>query len=151
MWSLAWQNDTTITYNDKFYRLRLAALASIDNFIRKIFERLEFLGLSNNIYVIYTANNEFYIRQHHLPPKKSCVYKEDINVPIFIQGPGNPKADRITSPTTHTDISPTIFKLADIPLLKQFDGTRMPINSADCKIARNEHVDIEFWGFNLGE
>ena len=116
-----------------------------------MFERLESLGLMNNTYIIYTSDNGFHIGQHRLAPGKSCAYEEDVNVPMFIRGPGVPKGEVVTSPTSHTDIVPTLFDLAGIPLLNQFDGAPMPVKPSQRTCAKTEHINIEFWGTNLGE
>lgn len=151
MKALPRQNDTVVAYNDEFYRLRLASLAAVDDLVTAVFDKLEELDLLDNTYVIYTSDNGFHMGQHRQDPGKSCAYEEDVNVPMFIRGPDVPKEKNITLPTTHTDIVPTIFKLAGIPLLKQFDGTPMPISAKDQAEAKTEHVNIELWGANLGE
>lgn len=145
------QNDTVLAYNDEFYRLRLATLAAVDDLVNEVFEKLEKHDLLDNTYIIYTSDNGFHMGQHRQDPGKSCAYEEDVNVPMFIRGPGVPKRKNVTSPTTHTDIVPTLFKLAGIPQLEQFDGHPMPISPADHLNARTEHVNIELWGANLGE
>ncbi|KAF5849867.1 hypothetical protein GGP41_005356 [Bipolaris sorokiniana] len=143
--------DNVITYNDEFYRLRLAALASVDDHVDAMFERLESFGLMNNIYIIYTSDNGFPIGQHRLALENSCAYEEDVNVPMFIRGTGVPKGEVVTSPTSHTDIVPTLFDLAGIPLLKQFDGAPVPVKPSQLTCAKTEHINIEFWGNNFGE
>lgn len=145
------QNSTVVEYNDEYYRLRLATLAAVDDLVDAMFERLEAMGLLDNTYVIYTSDNGYHIGQHRLPPGKACAIEEDIGVPMFIRGPGVPEGATVDSPTTHTDIVPTLFSLARIPLLKQFDGIPMPITEKDYANARHEHVNIEFWGENLDE
>lgn len=144
-------NDTVLAYNDEFYRLRLAALASVDDLIEAVVNKLEAMNVLENTFIFYTADNGFHIGQHRLSPGKCSSYEEDISVPMFIRGPGVPKGHTIELPTTHTDIAPTILKLANIPLRKQFDGTPMPIATADIKDAKIEHVNVEFWGPSLGE
>jgi N-acetylglucosamine-6-sulfatase len=145
------QNDTVVAYHDEFYRLRLAALKSVDDLVDAMFERLDSLGLLDNTYVIYTTDNGFHIGQHRLFPGKACAYEEDINVPMFIRGPGVPKGRTVNTPTSHTDIVPTLFQLAHIPLLKQFDGTPMPVTSNISVHTKSEHVNVEFWGQSLDE
>jgi len=145
------QNDTVVAYNDEFYRLRLASLAAVDDLVTAMFEKLEALNLLDNTYIIYTTDNGFHMGQHRQDPGKSCAYEEDVNVPMFIRGPGIPKDNNVSFPTTHTDIVPTLFKLAGIPLLKQFDGKPMPVKPEDYALAKSEHVNIEIWGANLGE
>ena len=148
---LAKQNDTVVSYNDEFYRLRLASLAAVDDLINEMFEKLDEHNLLDNTYIIYTSDNGFHMGQHRMDPGKSCAYEEDVNVPMFIRGPGVPKQKTVTSPTSHTDIVPTLFKLAGIPQLEQFDGSPMPITTEEHQNAKTEHVNIELWGLNLGE
>ena len=145
------QNDTVVEYNDEFYRLRLASLAAVDDLITAVFDKLEELDRLDDTNDIYTSDNGFHMGQHRQDPGKSCAYEEDVNVPMFIRGPDVPKGKNITLPTTHTDIVPTLFKLAGIPQLKQFDGTPMPISVQDQAKAKTEHVNIELWGANIGE
>lgn len=99
-------------------------------------------------YIIYTADNGFHIGQHRIPPGKTCGIEEDINIPFFILGPGIEMGETITFPTSHTDIVPTIFTLAGIPLRNDFDGEPIPVTKElQRKIThRTEHVNIEFWG-----
>ncbi|EUC40476.1 hypothetical protein COCMIDRAFT_108726 [Bipolaris oryzae ATCC 44560] len=144
-------NDTVLAYNDEFYRLRLAALASVDDLIEAVVNKLEAMNVLENTFIFYTADNGFHIGQHRLSPGKCSAYEEDISVPMFIRGPGLPKGLTIELPTTHTDIAPTILKLAKVPLRKQFDGTPMPTSAADNDDAKIEHVNVEFWGPSLGE
>jgi len=145
------QNNTVVDYNDEFYRLRLATLAAVDDLIDAMFERLEALDLLDNTYIIYTSDNGFHIGQHRLDPGKGCAIEEDINIPMYIRGPGVPKGETITFPTSHTDVVPTLFKLAGLPLLKTFDGLPMPVVEEDFSQAKTEHINVEFWGQTLGE
>jgi N-acetylglucosamine-6-sulfatase len=145
------QNATVVEYNDEYYRLRLAALAAVDDLVDTMFTKLEALDLLDNTYIIYTSDNGYHIGQHRLNPGKACAIEEDIGVPMFIRGPGVPEGGTVDSPTTHTDIVPTLFTLANIPLLRQFDGAPMPVTKQDQAKARHEHVNVEFWGQNLDE
>ncbi|KAK5075873.1 hypothetical protein LTR70_005525 [Exophiala xenobiotica] len=57
----------------------------------------------------------------------------------------------IEAPTSHTDIVPTLFELAGIPLHDDFDGQPMPVKPEMKHHTKTEHINIEFWGSNLGE
>lgn len=137
-------------YLDHYYRRRLQALASVDDLIDTVFAKLEELDLLDNTYVIYTTDNGYHIGQHRLQPGKTTCYEEDVNIPMYIRGPGVPKKETVYYPTTHTDVVPTIFKLAGIPLRPEFDGAPMPV-TRDIPAVKHEHVGIEFWGGNLQE
>lgn len=127
------------------------------------------LNLLQNTVFIYTSDNGYHIGQHRLPAGKSCAYEEDINVPFFIRGPGIAAGRNVTSPTSHTDIAPTLFELAGLIPRSDFDGIAMPVkDNASCidhtpdrrgcrsyhdgaGTIKQEHINVEFWGSQLGE
>lgn len=143
-------NQTVVDYLDYYYRRRLQALASVDDLIDSVFAKLEELDLLDNTYVIYTTDNGYHIGQHRMQPGKTTCYEEDVNIPMFIRGPGVPKRETVHYPTTHTDVLPTIFQLAGIPLRPEFDGAPMPV-TPEIPAPKAEHVNIEFWGGTLQE
>ena len=85
---------------------------------------------------------------HRLPPGKVCSTEEDVNIPFFIRGPDIAKGVTKSYPTTHTDIVPTPFKLAGIPLHEDFDGEPIPVTrELEARhLQRSENINIEFWG-----
>jgi hypothetical protein len=125
----------------------------VDELIDSIFERLEASPeVLANTYLIYTTDNGFHIGQHRLPPGKSCSIEEDVNIPFFIRGPGVAKGAVQTVPSSHTDLVPTIFSLAGIPLRDDFDGEPIPVTEKQlAHHDKSEHVNIEFWGDYLVE
>jgi len=105
-----------------------------------------------NTYIIYTTDNGFHIGQHRLGPGKSCGIEEDVNIPFYIRGPGIAKGAVQNTPSSHTDIVPTLFHLAGIPLREDFDGEAMPVTEdLVAQEAKSEHVNIEFWGNYIWE
>ncbi|RDW82570.1 arylsulfatase-1 [Coleophoma cylindrospora] len=143
-----------VQYNDDYYRARLQALQAVDEMVDELFERLASYGLLENTYVIYTSDNGFHISQHRLPPGKECGFEEDINIPLIIRGPSIPVGGETDIVTAHTDIVPTIFKLAGIKPREDFDGSAIPLNKTGLQQAigeRQEHVNVEYWGNALPE
>lgn len=153
------QNQTVVDYHDDFYRKRIQALQAVDELVDSIVQRLEAgpADVLANTYLIYTSDNGFHIGQHRLSPGKTCSIEEDINVPFVIRGPGIPAGAKWELPTSHTDIVPTLFELAGIPLQDEFDGVPMPVTetaqqSENSNAARkSEHVNVEFWGDAIAE
>lgn len=115
--------------------------------------RLEELGVLDNTYIIYTSDNGYHIGQHRLPPGKTTCIEEDINVPFVVRGPGVAKGAVYNKPTTHTDIVPTLFTLADIALHDDFDGEPIPVTTELQKqvTEKSEHVNVEYWGDGILE
>ena len=146
-------NESEIAYNDVWYQKRLQTLQSVDELIDSVMERMNASPeVLENTFIIYTTDNGFHISQHRLPPGKGCSIEEDVNIPFFIRGPGIAKGAVQTIPTSHTDIVPTIFNLAGIPLHEDFDGEPMPVTEEMIACNdRSEHVNIEYWGLFSGE
>lgn len=147
-------NDTVVAYNDGFYRARIQSLQAVDELVETIMDWLyAHLDILDNTYLMYTTDNGFHIGQHRLPPGKTCAIEEDINIPFFVRGPGVAKGEWATFPTTHTDIVPTIFELAGLPLHKEWDGEPIPVTTKQQSetTRRSEHVNVEFWGVGIFE
>ncbi|PHH65911.1 hypothetical protein CDD82_1595 [Ophiocordyceps australis] len=136
--------DAQVAYSDTFYQRRLQALQAVDELVDSIVAKLYTRpDVASNTYLIYTSDNGYHIGQHRLPPGKTSNTDSDLNIPFFVRGPGIPAAKIITSPTSHTDIVPSIFKFAGIPLRDEFDGEPMPWKGEG---SRQEHVNVEYWG-----
>lgn len=122
----------------------------MDELVDDVFAKLAELDLLDNTYVIYTTDNGYHMGNHRMHAGKTTCYEEDVNIPMYVRGPGVATGERIHYPTAHTDVMPTIFELAGIPLRPEFDGTPMPVTK-EIAPRKYEHVNIEFWGVNLEE
>ena len=142
-----------IAYSDDYYRHRLQALQAVDELVDRLVATLEqHPAVLANTYIIYTSDNGYHIGQHRLPPGKTCNIEEDVNVPFVIRGPGIAAGKKVSLPTSHTDIVPTLFTLAGIPLHDDFDGVAMPLSDKDqAAPGKHEHVNIEYWGQGIVE
>lgn len=142
--------EDDIEYNDEFQRLRLRSLQAVDEMVDGIVQRLEKAGVMDNTYFIYSSDNGFHISQHRMPPGKACGLETDINVPLIIRGPGVPAGVKRQFPTSHTDLAPTIMKLAGVPMgCRELDGS--PIELTKEPERPSEHINIEYWGIAGGE
>ncbi|KAL5327615.1 hypothetical protein ACEPPN_005316 [Leptodophora sp. 'Broadleaf-Isolate-01'] len=154
--NLAKLTPEVIAYNDAFYRARLQALQAVDELVEGIVQRLDEYGVLENTYVIYSADNGYHISQHRLNPGKECGFEEDINVPLIIRGPGiSAGKEEVDLVTAHTDIAPTILKLAGAETgWEGLDGSPIPLGDEeieDVRETRQEHVNVEFWGRSIPE
>ncbi|KAI8717615.1 Sulfatase domain-containing protein [Fusarium sp. LHS14.1] len=147
-------NQSDIDYNDEFFRLRLQSLQAVDEMFERIVKELESLDILDNTYIIYTSDNGYHIGQHRLPPGKQCGFETDINVPLLIRGPNVPKGMISDAMTSHTDLAPSIFRMAGIAPRSDFDGISVPLTRKEMtrgKASRPEHMGIEFWGLAMDE
>lgn len=146
-------NDSQVAYGDRFHRRRLQALQAVDEIVDMLVSKLEaHPGVLENTYLFYTTDNGFHIGQHRLPPGKTCSIEEDINIPFLARWPSIAASAAATVPTSHTDVVPTLLKLAGIPPHDDFDGEPMPLGGEHVGAGqRQEHVNVEFWGSGLAE
>ena len=151
---LSRQSDAQVEYNDEFYRSRLRALQPIDELVDDVFRLLDDYNILDNTFVFYTSDNGYHIGQHRLPPGKECGYEEDVNIPLIIRGPGTPRGSGTDQVTSHTDKVPTIFDLVGLEVKDDFDGAAIRLDGdelQESQRARQEHFNLEYWGFALAE
>lgn len=143
-------NDTVLQYNDGHQRARLRALQSVDEGIEKFVKSLEDKGLLDDTFIIYSTDNGYHISSHRLAPGKELPFDTDVHVPLIIRGPGVPRGKVSDVVTSHTDLAPTILKIAGATR-EDFDGIAIPLTKEEGQAKRFESVNLEFWGQAVGE
>ncbi|KAI1330737.1 alkaline-phosphatase-like protein [Xylariaceae sp. FL0255] len=142
-------NESILAYNDHYQRQRLRSLQAVDEMLHEVVKKLDHAGELENTYIFYTTDNGFHISQHRMHPGKECGYDTDIHIPLYIRGPGVAPGAEIDVVTTHTDIAPTVLKLAGVD--KQLDGEPIPLTAEDALGFKTEHAAIEYWGHGIPE
>ena len=96
----------------------------------------------------------YHISQHRLHPGKECPYKEDVHIPLAVRGPGIPAGRVAGIVSSHTDLSPTMLKIAGSSGSEkvELDGFPIPLTEEELDSPQSgEHVNVEFWGHALPE
>ena len=136
-------NKTVVGFNDEYQRQRLRSIQAVDEMVEEVVRRLDDAGVLGETHVFFSSDNGYHIGQHRLHPGKMLGYEEDIRVPLVWRGPGIPAGETREFPTSHSDLAPTIMKLAGLNYDdRSFDGAPIDL---DAQI-RWEHVGIEYWG-----
>ena len=142
-------NASTIATMDEYQRRRLRSLQSVDEMIEQLVLRLDAAGALSNTHFFFSSDNGYHIAQHRLYPGKMLGFDEDIRVPLVWRGPGVPQGQTRRSPTSHSDLAPTIMDIAGLSYHdREFDGAPLDLHS---RKSRGEHVGIEFWGRAVAE
>src|SRR3984893_4932305 len=102
---------------DNLFRKRMQTMLSVRDLIENVIDSLRKQGLLENTYIIFTSDNGFHLGEHRLHAGKLTPYEEDINVPLFIRGPGIRGGQERREFVGNVDLAPTIAELA---------GARMP-------------------------
>eukprot|EP00117_Sycon_ciliatum_P000492 scpid44319/ scgid6531/ Extracellular sulfatase Sulf-2 len=116
-------SETELNLIDFSYRRRLQTLRSVDDFMTKVFRRLNRFRLQNNSYVFFTSDHGFHLGQFAQLKGKNQPYEEDTRVPMFAVGPGVPKGNRVRQIVLNIDLAPTFVDIAKVAHLnKDMDG-----------------------------
>ena len=103
-----------------------------DDVLRRTFARLDELGVLDGAIVAVLSDHGEGLWEHvsRMPPEKLAqtppkeffyqkhgaqLYREAIETPFLLVGPGVPPATRITDPVENVDFFPTLLELADLP------------------------------------
>ena len=110
---------------DNLFRRRLQTMLSVRDLIEGVIDTLRKQGMLENTYIIFTSDNGFHLGEHRLHAGKLTPYEEDINVPIFIRGPGIRGAQERKEFVANIDLAPTIAELAGAKVPDFVDGRSM--------------------------
>lgn len=103
-----------------------ASIAYMDICIKRIFTRLEELGLADNTLVVITADHGETLMDHEIYFDHHGIYDQTLHVPLIMRCPGKlPKGRRIKGYTLHQDLTPTILDLlgfGDVADEQKMDG-----------------------------
>ena len=100
----------------------LEALRAVDDGVGAILEALGSTGLLDATYVLYTSDNGYQFGEHRLFKGKDVPYRESVNVPLLVRGPGVPRNLVREDVVGNVDLAPTIAELAGATPTRVQDG-----------------------------
>lgn len=143
------------TFTDLLMTKRLQTLQSVDDAIKKIFDKLRETRLIESSYIFYTSDHGYHVGQFGLIKGKSMPYEFDVRVPFYLRVPtGLPeeysqshpsRGIRINEPVLNIDLAPTFLDLGGVEVPSWMDGrSLLPlINHYIDPRDNNSHLD---WG-----
>ncbi len=105
--------DQQLQDMDHFYANRLRSLQAIDEALESIANKLQLLGLEDDTYFIYSADNGQHFGDFRMPAGKRQAYETDVLVPFFIRGLGIQKGSRSSQVVQSVDLGPTFLEIAN--------------------------------------
>lgn len=114
-----------------------AVITEMDRAVGEVLKAADRLGLRENTYVVFMADNGWFIGDHGFT-SKVLPYEESIRVPFVIAGPGiDSRTD--SSLVLNVDVAPTLLTLADLPVPEEMHGQSLiPVLKGDKSSVRNE-------------
>ena len=94
----------------------LRVVASIDDNVGRLLDRLDQTGQFDNTIVVYTSDQGFFLGDHGWFDKR-LMYEESLAMPLLIRYPAVvPAGSRCEEIVVNVDFGPTLLELADSPI-----------------------------------
>lgn len=112
----SWQNTTAFgeTSLRKIIAYNHALMNMIDDCVGKVLAALEARGLTEDTIIIFTSDHGELMGDHGLIRKGPMPYRELVQIPLLVAGPGIPEGHQIDAMTSHLDLKDTIVDLAGL-------------------------------------
>jgi arylsulfatase A-like enzyme len=100
----------------------LRCVASIDDNLGRLLDRLDEQGLRDNTIVIYTSDQGFYLGEHGWYDKR-FMYEESMRTPLIIRYPDGITAGQVADTlVVNLDTAPTVLDYAGVPVPPDMQG-----------------------------
>ena len=99
----------------------LGCCHSIDKNAKRIFDKLDELGMTDNTIIVYTSDHGCHFKTRNAEYKRSC-HESSIHIPLIIKGPGFQAGKKIDELVSLIDFAPTIIKCAGIEIPEHMMG-----------------------------
>jgi arylsulfatase A-like enzyme len=97
----------------------------VDDWLAKLVATLEALGLRDSTLLMIVADHGEEFAEHGSFQHGSAVFDEALEVPLILNGPGVAAGQRIATPVSLIDVTPTLLDLAGLPIPEGLDGTSL--------------------------
>ena len=111
----------------------------VDDSMQRLLKKLESLGLSDEVLLVFTADHGEAFSEHQLPGHQNVIYDEVLHVPLIVRYPGMGNGGRISEPVELVDVYQTIVDLAQLPSVPGVRGESLvPLIEGRAKARTNE-------------
>lgn len=121
-----WRFDTPEKYQQMvkgYYKM----ISGVDSVIGRIQKTLQEEGLAENTVIIFMGDNGYFLGERGYAGKW-LMYEQSIRVPMIIYDPRQPDSKRgrtIDEMVLNIDVTPTILKLAGVPVPERYQGSSL--------------------------
>jgi hypothetical protein len=105
----------------QFFLARIRTLASVDDQVEAVVDRLKATGEYDNTVFMFTSDNGYMLGEHN-HQFKYLAYRESLSVPLIVAGPGFPVGVTSSFPVTTVDVAQTILDLGGATPGRLTDG-----------------------------
>lgn len=101
-------------------------IATVDNELGRLLDSLESAGIFEDTYVILTSDHGELFERGDSGHATPLLFERIIKIPLLISTPGQTKRRDFFTPTSNTDILPTLAGIAGRPIPSGLDGRALP-------------------------
>jgi N-acetylglucosamine-6-sulfatase len=113
----------------EFHRDRLRSVEYIDQAVATIVRTIARSGELENTYIVFWADNGYHLGQHRLQRQttggKLSPYTHDVELPMYVRGPGIPAGTVSKKLVSNVDIAPTLAAMGRASVPSFVDGRSM--------------------------
>jgi N-acetylglucosamine-6-sulfatase len=125
-----------------FHRDRLRSVEYVDRAVSSIVTTMARSGELSNTYIVFWTDNGFHLGQHRLLRHdnggKVSPYTHDVEVPMYVRGPGIPAGTVSGEMVSNVDIAPTFADMGGASVPSFVDGRSMlPLAKGESTSWRN--------------
>ena len=102
----------------------LGCCNSIDLNLKRISDKIDELGLSDNTVFIFVSDHGCHFRTRTWEYKRSC-HDSSIHIPLVIKGPGFMGGKKVNELVSLIDLAPTILQIAGVPIPEYMRGKQL--------------------------
>jgi arylsulfatase A-like enzyme len=133
------KEDHTLRSGNRSRRRQFRTLASVDDMVERLFEKLRDLGELNNTLAFFISDNGYMWSEHGLKGK-SVPYRQAVTVPFLARWPGHLEAGDVDKRwAANIDIAPTVLEAAGVTPTTPQDGRSL---LGDW---RRDRILLEYW------
>lgn len=126
LWQSSYQTEDIRRRNDaNEQQLALdtydASLSYLDHELGRLMRELDKRGLGEQTYVVITTDHGEHFGEHGVFNHGNNLYRQEIQAPLLICGPGIRQAARINRPVSLLNVPATILDLAGLPVPPSFE------------------------------
>ena len=130
-------------------RRRAAMMASVDEGVGMILERLARAGVLDDTVILFLGDNGFFFGEHALGPERRFAYEEGIRSPFALRYPRKLRAGtHIRDLVISQDIAPTLIELAGGKPGAQIQGRSLLPLFKGRRAGWRESFLVEYWAEN---
>jgi arylsulfatase A-like enzyme len=101
-------------------------VANIDAELGRLFAHMEQVGLLDNSYIFITADHGELFERGTLGHFTPLMFEPVIHIPLIVFSPGQSQRKDVYDLTSNTDLAPTLFHLAGLPVPDWCEGQVLP-------------------------